>query len=78
MTTVTLDLDDDVLAGLRAEAESTGRSLDQVVSWRLRRDATSIFDELRARPENTLPYEEGMALAVEEVRAMREERRAGR
>lgn len=78
MTTVTLDLDDDVVADLRAEADRTGRSLDQVALRRLRRGATSILDELRARPEGTLAYEEGMALAVDEIRAMREERSAGR
>jgi len=73
MTTVTLDLDDDIVADLRAEAARTGLSLDQVASTRLRGSAVSIFDRLRERPG--LDEDEGMALAVEEVRAVREERR---
>jgi predicted transcriptional regulator len=73
MTTVTLDLDDDLVAELRAEAERTGRSIDQVAASRLREQGRSIFDRLRDRAG--LAEDEGMALAVEEVRAAREERR---
>lgn len=76
MTTVTLELEEDLVAELRAEAERTGRSVDQVVSDRLHdRKPEHIFDRLRARPG--LPEDEGMQLALDEVRAMREERRKG-
>ena len=74
MTTVTLELDDDVVADLRSEAARSGRSIDEVAAERLRsRQPQDILARLRARPG--LSEEEGMHLALEEVRAVREESR---
>jgi hypothetical protein len=76
MTTVTLELDEDLVAELRAEVERTGRSVDQVVSDRLNgRKPEHIFERLRSRAG--LSEEEGTQLALDEVHAMREERRQG-
>jgi predicted transcriptional regulator len=75
MTTVTLELDDDVVADLRSEAERTGRSVDRIASDRLRsRSDDHIFDRLRAR-DTAMDEDEAMQLALDEIRAMREERR---
>lgn len=77
MTTVTLELDDDV-ADLRADAERTertGRSVDEVAADRLRRrEPSDTLERLQARP-GAMSEEEGMRLALQEVRAVREERR---
>lgn len=69
MTTVTLDLDDDLVADLRVEAEQTGDTVEQVAARRLR---TSVIDELWRR--NDLDEDEAMAIAVEAVREVRAER----
>ncbi len=69
MTTVTLDLDDDVVADLRAEAERTGDTVEQVAARRLR---TSVIDELWS--QNDLDEDEAMAIAVEVVREVRADR----
>ncbi len=75
MTTLTLRLDDDLVADLRADAERTGRSVDEVAADRLRRhEPVDILERLRARPGG-LSEEEGMQLALHEVRAVREESR---
>lgn len=74
MTIVKLELDDDVVAELRAEAERTGASIDQVAARRLRASTGSVIDQLWSR--NDVDHDEGMALANDEVRAMRAERAA--
>jgi hypothetical protein len=77
MTTVTFELDEDLVAELRAEAERTGRSVDQVATDRLRNPAPEhVFDRLWAR--NNMDPDEAMQLALEEVRAVREERQRER
>ncbi len=77
MTTVTLDLDDDVLQAVRDEAARTGRPSAEIVAAAVRRYVRpTVLDQLRSRPG--LDEEEGMALALEEVRAYREEGGAGR
>lgn len=77
MTTVTLDLDDDVLQAVRDEAARTGRPSAEIVAAAVRRYVRpSILDELRTRPG--LDEDAGMALALQEVRAVREERRPSR
>jgi predicted transcriptional regulator len=72
MTTVTLELDDDLVADLRADAERTGRSVDQVAADRLRRGRTSVIDRLWAR--NDMGEDEAMQLALDEIQAMRTEK----
>jgi hypothetical protein len=72
MTTVTLDLDEALVADLRAEAERTGRTVDEVAARRLR---ASVIDELWSR--NDLDEDAAMALADEAVRAVRADRTPG-
>ena len=74
MTTVTLELDDDVVRTLQAEAARTGRPSEEIVSAAVRRYVRpSVLDELWAR--NDMDEDEAMQLALDEIRAMREERR---
>lgn len=76
MTRLELNLDDDVVDEMRAEAKRTGHTIDQIASRRLRAGAGSVIDQLWSR--NNLDYDEGMALAVEELHAMRAERASKR
>lgn len=74
MTTVTLELDEDVVRALEAEAARSGRPSDEIVSAAVRHYVgADIFTRLRERPG--LGEDEGMQLALEEIAAMREERR---
>lgn len=66
---MTLDLDDDVVANLRAEADRTGDTVEQVAARRLR---TSVIDELWSR--NDLDEDQAMAIALEAVGEVRAER----
>ena len=76
MTTVTLELDDDVVRALEAEATRSGRPSHEIVSAAVRKYVgTDILTVLRERPGGTMGEEEGMQLALDEIRAMREERR---
>jgi len=72
----TLTVDADVLRAVRIRAARTGKRDSQVIEESLRRDlGLDELDELWAgvRP---VSEEEGMALAVSEVHAVREEQRA--
>jgi gamma-glutamyl:cysteine ligase YbdK (ATP-grasp superfamily) len=75
-TRTTLTVDADVLRAVRIKAARTGKRDSEVIEESLRRDLG--LDELdrlwaKVRP---ISEEEAMALAVSEVHAMREERRA--
>jgi predicted transcriptional regulator len=75
MTTVTLELDDDVVRALEAEAARSGRPSHEIVSAAVRLYVQDdIFTVLRERSAGALSEEEGMQLALDEIRAMREER----
>ncbi len=75
-TRTTLTVDSEVLRAVRVKAAREGRRDSEVIEESLRRDLR--LDELdriwaTVRPA---PEAEGMALAVSEVHAVREERRA--
>jgi len=73
---VSVVLEDEIADAVRREAARTGRTEAEVVETALRRHmAPSIIDRLQERA--TLEEDEAMAIAVEEVRALRAERRAG-
>jgi predicted transcriptional regulator len=77
MTTVTLELDDDVVEALRDAAARSGRPSEEIVSAAVRRYVgPSVLDRLWAR--NHMDEDEAMQLALDEIRAMREERRSDR
>jgi predicted transcriptional regulator len=72
-TTVTLD--DDVFRAVKIKAARTGKRDSQVIEESLRRDLgldhlAEIWAKVSPAPEG-----EGMALATDELRAMRKERR---
>jgi enoyl-CoA hydratase/carnithine racemase len=82
----TIELDSQVIAAAQAEADRRGVDVSVVVAEAVRRfvagsDLARLLDEFdtkdRARPD--LPSEdEAIAIAVEELRAMRADRPAGR
>ena len=72
---VRVELSDDVAEAVRRVANRTGRSEAEVVELAVRRFVLpSILDRLWGRA--TLTEDEAMAIAVEEVRAMRTGRRS--
>ena len=75
MVRSSVELSDDVAEAVRRVANRTGRSEAEVVELAVRRFvAPSILDRLWGRA--TLTEDEAMAIAVEEVRAMRTGRRS--
>lgn len=73
---VNVVLEDEIADAVRREAARTGKSEAEVVGTAVRRlMAPSIIDRLQERA--TLSEDEAMVIAVEEVRALRAERRAG-
>lgn len=72
----TLTVDEEVLRAVRIKAARTGKRDSEVIEESLRRDLRlDALDEIWAKV-NPAPEAEGMELAVSEVHAMREERRA--
>jgi hypothetical protein len=74
-TRTTVTLDEDVFRAVRIKAARTGKRDSQVIEESLRRDLG--LDDLAEIWAKVTPAgeEEGMDLAGEELRAMREERR---
>lgn len=73
---VNVVLEDEIADAVRREAARIGRSEAEVVEIAVRRlMAASIIDRLQERA--TLSEDEAMAIAVEEVRALRAERGVG-
>jgi hypothetical protein len=78
----TVELDEQLLDAAEAEAERTGRSEADVIEDALRRHfegrRPSVVDQVWARNAgNALSEDEALALARDELRAMRTERGAG-
>lgn len=75
----TVELDEDLLNAARAEAAQTGRSESEVIEAALRghfdQRRPSVVDQVWSRnASDPLAEDEGLALAYEELKAMREER----
>jgi hypothetical protein len=85
MRSITITVDEADFARLAEEAARRGRPVADLVrdlardelarSEQVGREARALFAELRAEPSE-LTEEEAMRIAIEEVRAMRAERRA--
>jgi len=74
-TRTTLTVDEDVLRAVRIKAARTGKRDSEVIEESLRRDLKlDVLERIWANLEEPLSEEEGMKLAVEEVRAVRRER----
>jgi len=74
-TRPTLTVDEDVLRAVRIKAARTGKRDSEVIEESLRRDLKlDTMERIWANVKNPLSEEEGMKLAVEEVRAVRKER----
>ncbi|MDR1998404.1 MAG: hypothetical protein LBQ06_00460 [Frankiaceae bacterium] len=79
MTTVTLQLDDDLLSLADERAANSGQSVDVVLASALRRGlgAGRLSNLLtQARRGSALSEGEAMALAKAELKALRDERRS--
>jgi gamma-glutamyl:cysteine ligase YbdK (ATP-grasp superfamily) len=75
-TRTTLTVDSEVLRAVRIKAARTGKRDSEVIEESLRRDlGLDAMDEIWAKVR-PVAEEEGMALAVSEVHAAREEQRA--
>lgn len=79
---LTVEVDEEVLERTVAEAKRTGRSEGEVVEDALRRHfekkGPSVVEGVWARDEaDSLSEENALALAYEELKAMREQRRQG-
>lgn len=74
-TRTTVTLDDDVFRAVKIKAARTGKRDSQVIEEAIRRDLG--LDDLAELWAKVTPAteEEGMALATDELRAMRKERR---
>lgn len=74
-TRTTVTLDDDVFRAVKIKAARTGKRDSQVIEEAIRRDLG--LDDLAEIWAKVTPAseEEGMALATDELRAMRKERR---
>ncbi|HEX5711831.1 MAG TPA: hypothetical protein VFX85_00790 [Solirubrobacterales bacterium] len=73
----TLTIDEKVLRAVRIRAARSGKRDSEVIEESLRRDLKlDTMERIWANVRNPLSEEEGMKLAVEEVRAVREERHA--
>jgi predicted transcriptional regulator len=76
-TRTTVTLDEDILRAVKIKAARTGKRDSEVIEEALRRDVgVDDLDALGARVKNRLPEEEAMELALTELHAMREEKRA--
>lgn len=75
-TRTTVTLDDEVFRAVKIKAARTGKRDSQVIEEAIRRDLG--LDDLAELWAKVTPAteEEGMALATDELRAMRKERRA--
>lgn len=76
-TRTTLTVDEDVLRAVRIKAARTGKRDSEVIEESLRRDlGLDVMERIWANVRDPLSDEEGMKLAVEEVRAARKGRHA--
>ena len=76
---VSMELDEELVAAARAEAERQGTSENEVVELALRKYLVplEVLDRVWARTaERNIDPDEAMTLAYEELRAARAERRA--
>ena len=79
MSSVTVELDEELLARVQERAAASGKPREEVIAEALRREFTAgglreIVDPIRAR--SGLSEDEAMQLALEEQRAYRRERAA--
>jgi hypothetical protein len=70
---ITLVVDEEVLRVVRIRAEHAGKSESKVIEEAMRRDFNAL-ERIWAQMRIPLSEEEGMKLAVAEVRAVRKER----
>jgi hypothetical protein len=76
-TRTTLTVDEDVLRAVRIKAARTGKRDSEVIEESLRRDlGMGVLDEIWARVKPLPGEDDGLALAYEELHAMRRERDA--
>jgi hypothetical protein len=76
-TRTTLTVDEDVLRAVRIKAARTGKRDSEVIEESLRRDlGLGELEEIWARVKPVPDAEDSLALAYEELHAMREEKRA--
>jgi hypothetical protein len=76
-TRTTLTVDEDVLRAVRIKAARTGKRDSEVIEESLRRDlGIGLMEEIWARVKPLPGEDDGLALAYEELHAMRRERDA--
>lgn len=76
-TRTTLTVDEDVLRAVRIKAARTGKRDSEVIEESLRRDlGLGVLEEIWARVKPLPGEDDGLALAYEELHAMRRERDA--
>ena len=77
MSRLTIDVDDDLLNGLKRRAAYTGRTLSSLVEEALRQKRAALSAEAKAviakaRQSAELDEDEAMRIAVEETRKVRQ------
>lgn len=76
-TRTTLTVDEEVLRAVRIKAARTGKRDSEVIEESLRRDlGVGVLEEIWARVKPLPGEDDGLALAYEELHAMRRERDA--
>lgn len=76
-TRTTLTVDEEVLRAVRIKAARTGKRDSEVIEESLRRDlGIGVMEEIWARVKPLPGEDDGLALAYEELHAMRRERDA--
>jgi hypothetical protein len=76
-TRTTLTVDEEVLRAVRIKAARTGKRDSEVIEESLRRDlGMGVLEEIWARVKPLPGEDDGLALAYEELHAMRRERDA--